>query len=83
MTQRTKETKNYIYHLRTKLTKAQTEVYDNNKNYDLGKKKNLKSLIRFYSAIKIDNYNRGAKEKRKKSKIIYRTSQNKNSRCFS
>ena len=64
LTQRTKETKNYIYHLRIKLTKAQTEVYDNNKNYDWEKK----SLIRFYSAIKIDNYNRGAKEKEKKKK---------------
>ena len=44
-----------------------------------GNKKKLKSLIRFHSANKIDNYNiegrkRGKKEK--KSKRIYRTSQN-------
>ena len=45
------------------------------------KKKKLKSLIRFYSVIKIDKYNRRAKEK--KSKIIYRTSQNKSNKCFS
>ena len=41
--------------------------------------KNLKSLIRFYNANKIDNYNRGGlkgKTKRKKSKRIYRSSQN-------
>ena len=44
------------------------------------KKKKLKSLIRFHSVNKIDNYNRGGErgEKRlkKKSKRIYRTSQN-------
>ena len=51
MIRQTKEMKNYIYQLRTKLTKAQTEVYDNNKNYDWEKNK-LKSLIRFYSAAK-------------------------------
>ena len=34
--------------------------------------KNLKGLIRFHSANKIDNYNREKKEK-KKSKRIYRT----------
>jgi len=40
-------------------------------------KKYLKSLIRFNSANKIDNYNRGRKRGwgRKISKIIYRTSQ--------
>ena len=42
------------------------------------KERKLKSLIRFHSADKINNYNRrGEKgEKRKKSKRIYRTSQN-------
>ena len=40
------------------------------------RKKKLKSLIRFHSANKIDNYNRGGEKKKKKSKIIYRTSQN-------
>ena len=38
-----------------------------------------KSLIRFHSANKISNYNRGEKmkkERKKKSKRIYRTSQN-------
>ena len=39
------------------------------------RKKKLKSLIRFHSANKIDNYNRGGK-KEKKSERIYRTSQN-------
>ena len=43
-----------------------TEEKNNNK-------KTLKSLIRFHSANKINNYNRGGK---KKSKRIYRTSQN-------
>ena len=38
-------------------------------------KKKLKSLIRFHSAKIIDNYNRGG-GKEKKSKRIYRTSQN-------
>ena len=43
------------------------------------KKKKFKSLIRFHSAHKIDNCNRGAKrrgKKEKKSKRIYKTSQN-------
>ena len=39
-------------------------------------KKKLKSLIRFHSANKINNYNREGKKKKKKSKRIYRTSQN-------
>ena len=39
------------------------------------KKKFLKSLIKFHSANKIDNYNKGGKKK-KKSKRIYRSSQN-------
>ena len=38
-------------------------------------RKKLKSLIRFYSADKINNYNMGGGNK-KKSKGIYRTSQN-------
>jgi len=57
---------------------VEAEVYNNNKKCDWGKKK-LKSLIRFHSANKINNYNReGEKEKkrRKNSKRIYRTSQN-------
>ena len=36
----------------------------------------LKSLVRFHSANKINNYNREGKKKKKKSKRIYRTSQN-------
>ena len=41
------------------------------------KKKKFKCLIRFHSANKIHNYNRGGKRKeKKKSKGIYRTSQN-------
>ena len=44
----------------------EAEVYNNNKKCDWGKRK-LKSLIRFHSANKIDNYNReGKKGKRKK-----------------
>ena len=44
------------------------------------KKENLKSLIRFHSANKIDNYNREGKKmtkkkKERKSKRIYRTNQ--------
>ena len=58
----------------TKLQKLniEAEVYKNNKKCDREKKK-LKSLIKFHSANKIDNYNRGGE---KKSKRIYRTSQN-------
>jgi len=40
------------------------------------KKKNLKSLIIFHSANKINNYNRGKKKGKKKKKRNYRTSQN-------
>ena len=58
----------------------EAEVYNNNTKRDWGKKKSLKSLIRFPSANKI-NYNkggkkRGKKRKEKKSKRLYRTSQN-------
>ena len=38
-------------------------------------RKKLKNLVRFHITNKIDNYNRG-REKRKKSKRRYRTSQN-------
>ena len=41
----------------------------------MGEKK-LKILIKFHSVNKIDNYNRGRKIKEKKSKRIYKTSQN-------
>ena len=37
-------------------------------------KKKLKSLIGFLIANEIDNYNRGEKKEKKKSKRIYRTS---------
>ena len=47
------------------------------KNVTEKKEKKLKSLIGFLSANKIDIYNRGGKKKkRKKSKSIYRSSQN-------
>ena len=43
------------------------------------KKKKLKSLIRFHSANKLDNYNRGGKiggkKEKNKSKRIYRARQ--------
>lgn len=35
----------------------EAEVYNSKKKCD--KKKKLKSIIRFHSAVKIDNYNRG------------------------
>ena len=41
-----------------------------------GGKTKLKSLIRFHSVNKINNYNGGGGRCRKKSKSIYRTSQN-------
>ena len=44
------------------------------KNVTEEKKKKLKSLVRFHSANYINNYNKGGG--RKKSKRIYRTSQN-------
>ena len=48
------------------------------KNVIEKRKKNLRSLIRFHSADKIDNYNRelGRGRKEKTSKRNYRTSQN-------
>ena len=50
-------------------------------------KKKLKSLIRFHSANKIDNYNRGrGKEKNRKKKIqknLQNKSKHKNNKCFS
>ena len=51
------------------------EVY-NNKKCDWEKK--LKSLIRFHSANKIDNYNKGGKDlkKKRRRRRIDRTSQN-------
>ena len=51
-------------------------------------KKKLKNLIRFHSANKIDNYNRGGKEKRKKKrgriqKNLQNKSKHKNKKYFS
>ena len=40
-----------------------------------GIKKKLKSLVRFHSVNKIDNYNREQGERKKKIQRIYRTSQ--------
>ena len=56
---------------------VEAEVYNNYKNVTEGKKK-LKSLIRFHSANKINNYNRGGKKERKKSKRIYRSKHKNN-----
>ena len=58
----------------------EAEVYNNNKKCDCQKIK-LKCLVRFHSANKINIYNRGGKnkigkKKEKKSKRIYRASQN-------
>jgi len=38
--------------------KVEAEVYNSSKKYDRKKKRKLKSLIRFHSANKTDNYNR-------------------------
>ena len=46
---------------------VEAEVYNNNKKFDR-EKKNLKSLIRFHSANKIDKYNTRGKKKRKNPK---------------
>ena len=52
------------------------------------KEKKLKSLIRFHSADKMDNYKRGGKKggKKKKKKIqknLQNKSKSKNNKCFS
>ena len=49
----------------------EAEVYNNNSKCELGNKKSSK-LIRFHSA----NYNRGRENGKRKSKRIYRISQN-------
>ena len=47
---------------------VEAEVYNNNKNLIEKKKEKLKSLIRFHSANKINNYNtRWKREKEKKN----------------
>ena len=49
---------------------VEAEVYKNNRKMWLREKKNLKSLITFHSANKIDNYSRGGRgEGQKKEKI--------------
>ena len=52
-----------------------------------GENKKLKSLIRFHSANKINNYNRGEiKEKKKRKntpKNLQNKSKHKNNECFS
>ena len=58
---------------------VEAEVYKNNKSVT-GKRKKLKSLIRFHSVNKINDYNRegvgeGGKKKKKRPKRNYRTSQ--------
>jgi len=48
------------------------------------RKKKLKSLIRFHSANKIDNYYRGGERKKKKiQKNLENKSKHKNNKCFS
>ena len=66
---------------------VEAEVY-NKKKCDWEKKKNKKkkrkSLIRFHSANKIDNYNRGGGKKGKKiQKNLQNKSKHKNNKCFS
>ena len=46
---------------------VEAEVYNSKKVTE--KKEKLKSLIRFHTASKIDNYSSGRGEKRKKKKI--------------
>ena len=52
--------------MRLQKPKGEAEVYNNNKSV-IGKKKNLKSLIKFHSTNKIDNYNRGVEGRKKKN----------------
>ena len=48
---------------------VEAEVYNNNKKMGpRRKKKMLKSLIRFHSASKTDNYNRGGGEGKKRER---------------
>ena len=54
-------------------------------NVTEGKTKKLKSLIRFHSANKIDNYNRGGKRGKnlKIQKNLQNKSKHKNNKCSS
>ena len=62
----------------------QAEVYKNNKNYDRKKEKIFKSLIRFHSVNKIDNYNEGGREEKKKKiqRKLQNKSKHKNNKFF-
>ena len=63
----------------------QAEVYKNNKNYDRKKEKIFKSLIRFHSVNKIDNYNGGGREEKKKKiqrKLQNKSDKHKNNKFF-
>ena len=54
------------------------------KNVTEKKTKKLKSLIRFHSANKIDNYNRGGIKRRKRiQKNLQSKSKRKNNKCLS
>ena len=46
---------------------VEAEVYNDNRKCDWGKRKKFKNLIRFHSANKIDNYNRGGKKKKERN----------------
>ena len=46
------------------------------------KERKLKSLIRFHDAIKVNNYNRGRKKKKKIQKNLQSKSKHKNNRYF-
>ena len=46
-------------------------------------KKKLKGLIRFHSASKIDNYNRGEKKRKRIQKNLQNKSKHKSNKCFS
>ena len=64
----------------------EAEVYNNNKSVT-EKRKKLKSLIRFHSVSKINNYNRegvgeGGKRKKKIQKKLQNKSKHKNNKCF-
>ena len=54
---------------------VEAEVYNNNKKYDLEKKK-LKILIGFHSANKIKTTRVGGKEREKKIQRIYKINEN-------
>ena len=65
----------------------EAEDYNSSKKYDRKKKRKPKSLIRFHSANKTNNYNRagggGGGKGKKIRKNLQSKSRHKNNKCFS